>query len=222
MIPIADHNPTRVFPLVNWLLIVACVVVFIQQISSAFPFDQIVGEYGFIPARVLGGVTDEDYDWPTAPWVTALTSMFLHGSWLHLGGNMLYLYVFGDNIENAMGKVRYLLFYLLGGVAAALAQGLMDTSSIVPMVGASGAISAVLGAYVVLYPRQPVTVIVPNMGVQQFPALGVLGLWFVTQFLYGVLGSEGGVAFFAHVGGFVAGLVMVKVFTFSLPVTRNP
>lgn len=215
MIPLADGNPTRSFPLVNWALIVACVVVFIRQISGEISFDQIVGEFGFIPARVLGEATDEAYDWPTAPWVTAFTSMFLHGSWLHLGGNMLYLYVFGDNIENAMGKVRYLLFYLTGGVAAALTQGLMDVSSITPMVGASGAISAVLGAYVVLYPRQEVTVLVPNLGVRVLPAIAVLGLWFVTQFLYGLLGTEGGIAFFAHVGGFVAGLVLVKIFTWG-------
>lgn len=140
--------------------------------------------------------------------------MFMHGGWAHLGGNMLYLYIFGDNIENAMGRVRYILFYVAGGIAAALAQGLMNVHSIIPMVGASGAISAVLGAYLVLYPRQRITMI-SNYGTYEMEAVYVLGLWFVYQFVFGLLGSGegGGVAFFAHVGGFVFGLVAVKLFT---------
>jgi len=213
MIPLADHNPTHRLPLVTWALIAACVGAFLWQVSGQLPFDQVVNEYGFIPGRMFGGISaEDDMEWfPTAPWVTVLTCMFLHGGWAHLGGNMLYLHIFGDNVENALGKVAFAAFYLLCGVAAALGQAMVDPLSIVPMVGASGAISGVLGAYLALYPRQRVTVLVPNVGVQQLPAMVVLGMWFAYQLLLGLADSgEGGVAFWAHIAGFAAGWLAMQ------------
>jgi len=144
--------------------------------------------------------------------------MFLHGGWLHLIGNMLYLWIFGDNIEDRLGRIRFLLFYLLCGVVAALGQGIADPQSEVPMIGASGAISGVLGAYIVLYPHARILVLVPLVvfiTTLRVPALVVLGLWFAGQLLSSLAaapGSGGGVAFAAHVGGFVAGLVMIRLF----------
>lgn len=217
MIPLSDNHPTPTLPLLTWALIAACAAAFLWQVSGTLPFEQAVGEYGFVPARLFGGI-DEHEDiliFPTAPWVTLFSSMFLHGDVTHLAGNMLYLWIFGDNIENALGKLKFITFYLLCGLAAALTQGLMDPMSHVPMIGASGAISGILGAYMVLYPRQRITVAMPYVGITQMPALVVLGLWFVYQLLYSmapVQEGEGGIAFGAHIGGFVAGALLVWLF----------
>lgn len=224
MIPLADHNPTHQIPLVTWLFIAICVVVFCMQLTSPFGFDTVTALYGFVPAVTL--YSGEPIQLPTGfppefatglahnpGWPTVFSSMFMHGSVMHIAGNMLYLYVFGDNIENTLGKTRFTLFYLIGGIAAALTQALMDTASPIPMVGASGAISAILGAYLVLYPKQPITVFIPNMGLTQMPALAVLGLWFgyqlISQF---ASGGDSGVAFGAHIGGFVAGFLLIRLF----------
>lgn len=217
MIPLADNRPTPNPPLLTWALIAACIAAFLWQISALLPFDQAVGEYGFIPARIFGGI-DEDDDiliFPTSPWVTLFSSMFLHGDVTHLAGNMLYLWVFGDTIENALGKLKYLAFYLLCGLAAALTQGLADPLSTTPMIGASGAISGILGAYLVLYPRQRITVAMPYVGITRLPALIVLGLWFIYQLLYSLAPlpeGSGGIAFGAHIGGFIAGAVLAFAF----------
>ena len=157
-----------------------------------------------------------------APWyLTILTSMFLHGSLLHLGGNMLFLWIFGNNIEDSMGRARFIAFYLLGGAAALALQTVIDTSSAIPTVGASGAIAAVLGGYLLLYPRARVVTlvfIIFLITVIRLPAMVVLGLWFLLQLLPAFnqlaqpIGGEGGVAYFAHVGGFVFGLLVIKLF----------
>lgn len=215
MLPLADHNPTRTLPLVTWLLIALNAVAFAGQVLSPYGFEWSSYAYGLIPARLFGAPAS--VPGAASPALTVLTSMFLHGDILHIGGNMLYLYIFGDNIENTLGKPRFLLFYLLCGAAAAAAQIATGPASPIPMIGASGAISGVLGAYLILYPRQPITVLVPNFGFQQLPALAVLGLWFVYQLLFGLTSNpaEGGVAFWAHVGGFTAGMALIKPFSFG-------
>lgn len=215
MIPLSDHNPTRIVPLFTWVLIALNLLAFTGQMLSPHGFEWSVYAYGFIPARLFGGAELPPELMAATPFATLFSSMFLHGSLMHIGGNMLYLWVFGDNVENDLGRVRFILFYLITGVAAALSQGLLDPTSTIPMVGASGAISGVLGAYIVLHPRQRITVLIPNAGVTQMPALVVLGLWFGYQLVLGLLnmgGEGGGVAFFAHIGGFVAGVVLVKLF----------
>jgi membrane associated rhomboid family serine protease len=218
MLPLADHNPTRTKPVVTWVIIATCVVAFLGQLGGPNGFGWSVAAYGFIPARLFAGLASP-VPGAAEPAVTLLTSMFLHGGVMHLLGNMLYLHIFGDNIENDLGRPRYLLLYIAAGLAAAMAQALPGPSSSVPMIGASGAISGILGAYLVLHPRQPVTVLVPNYGLTRMPAMLVLGLWFAYQLLYGFLGGNqgGGVAFWAHVGGFVAGVALIKPLMLGRP-----
>ncbi|WP_084462514.1 rhomboid family intramembrane serine protease [Oceanibaculum pacificum] len=215
MIPLSDDNPTERQAILTILLIVACIAVFAWQASLGDDAgNRAVYALGLIPSVLLGtqvlpaGVALVD------PWMTVLTSMFLHGGWLHLGGNMLYLWIFGNNVEEALGRVRYLLFYLLCGGAAAFLQVAADPASGVPMIGASGAISGVLGAYLLLFPRTNVWVLIP-LGLftrmTPLPAILVLGFYFVIQIVSALLdtGSEGGVAWYAHIGGFVAGMLLV-------------
>ncbi|HEX9621045.1 MAG TPA: rhomboid family intramembrane serine protease [Polyangiaceae bacterium] len=207
MIPIGDANPTRSFPFVNYALLAVNVLAWFWQLGlmqqgAAW----VVPGYGMVPSRLTLDPLGEAF--------TVLSSMFMHGGWAHVGGNMLFLYVFGDNVEDALGHLRYAVFYLIGGVAAAMAQLGTDPGSTIPMVGASGAIAAVLGAYLVLYPRAPVTVLF-GFFFLVFPAWLVVGEWFLWQLIMGVgsLGAEGGgVAFFAHIGGFIAGLLGVRPF----------
>jgi membrane associated rhomboid family serine protease len=165
----------------------------------------VVPGYGLVPTRLLNDPTGEAF--------TIFTSMFMHGGWAHLGGNMLFLYIFGDNVEDAVGHVRYILFYLASGLGAAGAQILVDPISTIPMVGASGAIAGVLGAYLVLYPRAPVTVFFGFLFLV-FPAWLVVGEWFLWNLLlaFRSIGVErgGGVAFFAHIGGFIVGMVLIR------------
>jgi membrane associated rhomboid family serine protease len=215
MIPLHDDNPTQIRPFVTGTVIAACVLAFLWQFSLA-PEEgaRAVFSLGVIPAVLIG-------DKQLAPdlvlvpaSLTIVTSMFLHGGWMHLIGNMLYLWIFGNNIEDAMGHGRFVLFYLLCGVAAALGQALTDPSSTIPMIGASGAISGVLGAYLMLYPRARVLVLVfLGFFVTTFrlPAGIVLGFWIVLQvFNAGAAsGGGGGVAWFAHIGGFLAGVVLI-------------
>lgn len=218
MFPIYDENPVKIIPYVTYALLALCIVIFFWQVSHAPDVRQsIVYSLGVTPAVLF----DHKELPPALVWVpdyvTVFTSMFLHGGWMHLIGNMLYLWVFGNNIEAAMGHVRYLLFYLLCGVCAVLAQALPDTNSVVPMIGASGAISGVLGAYLLLYPRARVTILLPIFIIIktfQIPAMFVLGGWFVMQLVSSVAnaGQQGGVAFGAHIGGFIAGMVLVGLF----------
>ncbi len=218
MIPLSDFNPRHQFPFVSVGIIATCVLVFLHQISLGEMAEPFIVKYGLVPYELWSdGLDNNIYSGTTKAgpeWVTLFTSMFLHGGFMHLAGNMLYLWVFGDNIENAMGRVKFVAFYLLCGLAAAFAQIATDPASTIPMIGASGAISGVLGAYLRLYPTARVHVLVPNFGVTAMPAMAVLGLWFGIQFLQGLMAdsSQGGVAFWAHIGGFVAGFLLVHFF----------
>jgi membrane associated rhomboid family serine protease len=217
MIPLRDDNPVRSRPVVTIAIIVLCTLVFLWQLTlSPEVGQQVAYLLGFIPSLLLGNARLQGQWIPAS--ATIVTAMFLHGSVLHLAGNMLYLWIFGDNIEDRLGRGRFVLFYRLCGVVAALGQAVADPDSRVPMIGASGAISGVLGAYLVLYPRAKVLVLLPLLFIfytVRVPALVVLGLWFVGQLLSSLAappGSGGGVAFAAHVGGFVAGVFLVRVF----------
>lgn len=217
MIPLHDDNPTERFPFVTILFIVMCIAVFLYQNSLPENLGNIfVFQYGAIPAVVFGaGSLPEEASAAIPVGLTLVTSMFLHGGWMHLLGNMLYLWIFGNNIEDVMGHAKYVVFYVLCGVLAALSHALTDPGSQIPMVGASGAISAVLGAYLLLFPRAHVLVLLPGVGMTRVAAGIVLGMWFVTQLVSGgmsVGATGGGVAFFAHVGGFVAGMALVGLF----------
>lgn len=216
MIPLHDDNPTQGTPLVTLMLIGICIAVFLyqtnlsQQAAELFAF-----QYGAIPAIVFGqaSLPEESVAIPVA--LTLVSSMFLHGSWMHLLGNMLYLWIFGNNIEDVMGHAKFVLFYILSGILAALSHALTDPSSQIPMVGASGAISAVLGAYILLFPRAHVLVLLPMIGMTRVAAGIVLGMWFVTQLISGGMSmgaAGGGVAFFAHIGGFIAGMALIGLF----------
>jgi membrane associated rhomboid family serine protease len=213
--PYRDDNPHDIVPIVNWLLIGACVLVFLWQVSLPPGAEQnAVYGLGMIPA-VLFGYAALDSELVLVPaWASVVTSMFMHGSLLHLIGNMLYLWIFGDNIEASLGRFRYLAFYLLCGVAAAMTQALQDPQSEIPMVGASGAIAGVLGAYLLLHPRANVRVLFVFFIIFRtinVPAAIVLGTWFALQLWQGatVATEQGGVAFWAHIGGFVTGIVLV-------------
>lgn len=217
MIPLHDDNPTELTPVVTIASITACVLVFLYQASLPVgPENTFVFQYGAIPALLFGQANlPETVIVPIPAYATLLTSMFLHGGWIHLIGNMLYLWVFGNNIEDVMGHAKYALFYLTCGVLAALSHAVTDPSSTVPMVGASGAISGVLGAYVLLFPRARVLVLIPGLGITRVAAGVVLGMWFVMQLLSGgiSIGSKGGgIAFFAHIGGFLAGMALIGLF----------
>jgi membrane associated rhomboid family serine protease len=214
MIPLHDDNPTRRKPIVTIALIVTCVLVYFWQ-SSLGPRQEAALVYGlgFIPAVLLEGATLPANLALVPAELTLLTSMFLHGGFMHLAGNMLYLWVFGNNIEDVCGHGRFVLFYLLCGLAAAFAQALPNPGSEIPMIGASGAISGVLGAYLVLFPHARVYTLVP-LGIVFFTRIKagwLLGFWFVFQLLsgFGANPAEGGVAFWAHVGGFVAGVPLI-------------
>ncbi|MEX2250116.1 MAG: rhomboid family intramembrane serine protease, partial [Parvibaculum sp.] len=190
MFPISDDNHNPGTPVVTWTLIAISVVVFFWQMSLPPGADELsVYHYGLIPGVLFGSVSMADA--PLPAWGTVITSMFMHGGLAHLAGNMLYLWIFGDNVELAMGRVRFVLFYLICGVAAAMTHALLVPGSTIPLVGASGAISGVLGAYLLLYPRARVRVLFipfPLILLRTFyvPALIVLGLWFVIQVLSGL------------------------------------
>jgi membrane associated rhomboid family serine protease len=219
MIPLHDDNPTERTPFVTIAFIAACVLVFLYQASLPPDLgENFVYQYGAIPAVVFGQAQLPPFVTAAPPLATLVTSMFLHGGWMHLIGNMLYLWIFGNNVEDVMGHVRFVYFYVLCGILAALSHALIDPSSTIPMVGASGAISGILGAYLLLFPRAQVLVLIP-LGIftriMYVPAGFVLGMWFVLQLLSGGLSlgrQGGGVAFFAHVGGFVAGLALIGLF----------
>ena len=217
MIPLHDDNPTTITPVLTVALIVACVLVFLWQLSLGPQLERMIYALGVIPAVLLGHMQLPERVEVVAPVTTLFTSMFMHGGWMHLIGNMLYLWIFGNNIEEAMGRVRFIVFYLLCGIAAALAQALPDPQSQVPMIGASGAISGVLGAYLLLWPHARVLVAIPfgfYLHTVRLKAGWVLGFWFVLQLISsaGSVGQQGGVAFGAHIGGFVAGMLLVPLF----------
>ena len=219
MIPLRDDNPAHITPVITISFIVLCTLVYLHQASlPPEPGELFVYRFGAIPATVFGHAALPPEIHGATPLVTLITSMFLHGSWMHLIGNMLYLWIFGDNVEDTMGHVRFITFYVACGILAVFSHAITDPSSTVPMVGASGAISGVLGAYLLLFPRAQVLVLIP-LGVytrtMYVPAAVVLGLWFVMQVLSGGMSvgrAGGGVAFFAHVGGFLAGMGLIGLF----------
>jgi membrane associated rhomboid family serine protease len=214
MIPIRDENPTGRTPFVTIGLIAANVVVYLFQMMQPLAAQEVfIASWGAVPNDVSEGLRMLPA-FPSA-WVTLLTSMFMHGGLMHLGGNMLYLWIFGNNIEDQLGPIKFLLFYLIGGLVAALSHIAFDPHSTIPMVGASGAISAVLGAYMLAYPKARVVVLVWIVMIVKFirvPAILMLGIWFLMQVFSftGEMNREGGgVAWLAHIGGFVAGVVMI-------------
>jgi membrane associated rhomboid family serine protease len=207
LFPIGDDNSTRrTVPVVTYGLIALNVIFFFVEMSGGEPF---IRQWSVVPRRLV--------DNPAGDFVTIFTSMFMHGGWMHLLGNMLYLWIFGDNVEDRMGQVKFLIFYLLCGIAATVAQVAFNTSSTIPNLGASGAIAGVLGAYLVMFPKGQVRVLM-GRGVVNMPAVIVLGMWILLQFVNGVgsianTAETGGIAYMAHIGGFVAGLVLAKVFS---------
>jgi len=217
-LPLYDDNPAGARPLVVGLLMAVCIAVFVWQVSLPPSEAQAaVLAFGAIPAVLCGKVSLPPEIALVPAWLSVFTSMFLHGGWLHLAGNMLYLWIFGDNVEDSMGHGRFLVFYLLCGLAAALTQAWMDPASRIPLVGASGGIAGVLGAYLVLHPRANVRVfawIILFIRVINVPAFIVLGVWIAGQFLAapGAVGASDGVAYFAHIGGFVAGMALAPLF----------
>ncbi|QBQ55271.1 rhomboid family intramembrane serine protease [Nitrosococcus wardiae] len=216
MIPVSDNYPVQRAPLINWILITTCVLVFFWQLSLPQEgFQASVFLFGVIPRALV----DAPLGHPQLlipPVLSLFTSMFLHGSFMHLLGNMLYLHVFGNNVEDSMGHGRFIVFYLLCGVAAALAQILIAPSSTIPMVGASGAISGILGAYLLLHPFAQIKMLVPYfiLFFVWVPAWLMLGIWFLFQLLQSVVtpSDQAGIAFAAHAGGFVAGMVLLPLF----------
>ena len=224
MIPLRDDNPTATVPLVTRTLIALNLVVFIYEVLLGPDLRGFIFDWGFVPVRFTLAV--KYHDLPFVPSVLpVLSSMFLHGGWSHLIGNMWYLWIFGDNVEDVLGHARFAIFYLVCGVVATLLHYLTSPLAEVPMVGASGAIAAVLGAYIVVFPRARVFTLLPFFPFFQvvpLPAFLVLGLWFLFQFVLGLgtLGASGGggIAFWAHIGGFAAGAVVMKV----LLATRRP
>jgi membrane associated rhomboid family serine protease len=206
MLPIGDDNSARkIFPFVTYVLIALNVLFFFVELSGG---DDFIIKWAFVPSRFLAN--------PIGDFPTLFTSMFMHAGWMHLGGNMLYLWIFGDNVEDRFGHIRFIIFYVLCGLAATFAQMAFSMDSDIPNLGASGAIAGVLGAYILLFPKGKVRVM-QGRRVVQVPALLAIGIWFVLQLFSGIgslesAGETGGVAYMAHIGGFVAGFLLTFLF----------
>lgn len=205
--PFKDDNPTSSKPIISWALISICSLIFFYQLSlSIFDFNNFVKYFGITPFKLINNTSNQ--------WFTVLSSMFVHGNLTHLAGNMVYLWIFGDNIEDSFGKIRFILFYLLCGVAAVFSQILYDPNSLTPMIGASGAIAGVLGAYLILYPRAKIWVfmwIVFIVRLITVPAFIVLGIWMFLQLINVIDQGTSGVAYSAHIGGFIAGMILAPL-----------
>ncbi len=221
MIPIRDRNPSGTFPFVTVGIILINVLVFFIELSLGPQLDSFLFQFGVVPVKVVYSA-----DIPDSTFVNTyfpfLSYMFLHGGFIHLIGNMWYLWIFGDNIEDRLGRVKFVLFYLLCGIGSALVHVYFNSQSGVPCVGASGAIAGVLGAYMVTFPRARVLVLLPLFIIWEFielPAIVVLGFWFLLQFFSGTAAISsaqgGGVAWWAHIGGFVLGIIFIKIFSKS-------
>ncbi len=218
MIPLHDDNPTGISPLLTIFFITICVLVFFWQMSLDGQAHQAaVFSLGVIPAVLLNKVSLPPELALIPAGLTVFTSMFMHGGFMHLAGNMLYLWIFGNNVEDAMGHLRFVIFYLLCGIAAVIGQVIQNPASEIPMIGASGAISGVLGAYLLLYPRARVLVLIPlgfYAHMVRLPAGLVLGFWFFIQIISSLAADpdSAGVAWFAHIGGFIAGMALIPLF----------
>jgi membrane associated rhomboid family serine protease len=220
MIPLRDSVPVQRWPVVTWLLIGMNVWAFLNELLLGPELEAFVRTWGFVPARYFALSELHPEDW-AGRYVPILTSMFLHGGWLHLLGNMIFLWIFGDNVEDRLGHLRYLAFYVATGVGAALVHAHLAPDSTIPTIGASGAVSGVLGAYAVLFPRARVYTLLPFVfvffGIVQVPAGVYLGLWFAMQLVNGAVGlavpveASGGVAWWAHIGGFVMGSAVASL-----------
>jgi len=226
MIPLKDDNPTSEKPVVTYFIIGLCVLIFLAQFSSqSYKTGQLFYSFGLIPSVLMGNSKLQMDLYVIPAWLTILTSMFMHGGFMHLIGNMLYMWIFADNIEDSLGPKKFLIFYILAGVGASMTQVFMDTSSQIPMVGASGAIGGVLGAYLINYPNAKVLVLIPFGFFSQLikiRALYVLGFWFILQFI----SSGGGVAYAAHIGGFISGIILILFFNkkkiYKNKITKGP
>jgi len=219
MFPLWDDQPTKKFPLITVAIIVLNTIVYLYEASLGEKFTQFIYAMGLIPFEITHHIDLL----PTSPsiiYLTIFTSMFMHGSIIHLLGNMLFLWIFGNNVEEYLGRVNFIIFYLICGISAAFTQIFFNPNSTMPMVGASGAIAGVLGAYLLLYPRARVTtVIIFGFFIRliKIPAVVVLSFWIIYQFLYGISSlavktGESGVAWFAHIGGFIGGIILIKLF----------
>jgi membrane associated rhomboid family serine protease len=227
LLPLHDDNPLRHIRFGYWTVgfIAACVLVFIYQATLPEQAGmRFVFSFGAIPSVIFGQVALPPELAAIPGWLSLVTSMFLHGSFMHLAGNMLFLWVLGDNVEDALGHFRFIVFYLLCGIAAALSHALVEPASQVPMIGASGAISGVIGAYLVLHPTAPIRTLVFN-AIVSLPAFVVLGLWIVFQFFNAAMAQAGeaGIAWWAHIGGFFAGVILIFVMRYrDVPVFDRP
>ncbi len=217
MIPLRDDNPTERLPIVTVGLIILNTAIFFYQLSLGYDSTRFIFNYGAIPYLITNpGATPEGIHFPSE--LTVFTSMFLHGGWMHLIGNMLYLWIFGNNIEDQLGHFKFILFYIACGVLAGLSHIITDPASKIPTVGASGAIAGVLGAYLIRFPRARVLVLIWFgffIRMVYIPAIIVLGFWFIIQLASGLptlgMTQSGGIAYFAHIGGFVAGIVLFLI-----------
>jgi membrane associated rhomboid family serine protease len=219
MLPLWDDLPTKKFPLITVAIIVLNAIVYLYEASLGEKFTQFIYAMGLIPFEITHH-TDLLPTGPSIIYLTIFTSMFMHGSIIHLLGNMLFLWIFGNNVEEYLGRVNFIIFYLVCGLSAAFTQIFFNPNSTMPMVGASGAIAGVLGAYLLLYPRARVTTLIIFgffIRLIKIPAVVVLSFWIIYQFLYGISSlavktGEGGVAWFAHIGGFIGGIILIKLF----------
>jgi membrane associated rhomboid family serine protease len=228
MLPLKDNNPTETLPFITVSIIILNIAVYIYQLSLGHDYERFIFSMGAIPNKIINN-SDVIPMISLSAFLTIYSSMFLHGSLLHLISNMLYLWIFGNNIEDAMGHIRFIFFYLISGSMAAFAHILTDIDSRIPMIGASGAVSGVLGAYILLYPRAKVlTLVMIGFFVRlvRIPAIYLLGFWILIQFLFGmtsltVRDSSGGVAWFAHIGGFITGFILINIFKLKRRVRRR-
>jgi len=218
MIPLKDDNPTSSKPIVSYGIVFFCAIIFLAQLGlNEIELREFTYSYGLIPSVLMGVDQLPDNLNKISPIGTIFTSMFMHGSWMHLIGNMLYLWIFADNIEDDLGSLNFVIFYFVSGIGAAMSQVFIDINSQIPMIGASGAIGGVLGAYLINYPNARVLVLIPFGFFSQLlkiRALYVLGFWFVLQFINSFLSSSsgGGVAYAAHIGGFISGVILILFF----------
>ena len=221
--PFADENPTNKKPVISWLIIFACSSIFLNQLfDPAYITEQTFLSFGMIPAILFGYSELSGHLKIIPPFLSIFTSMFLHGGWMHIVGNMTYLYIFGDNIEERLGKLKFIIFYLVTGIVAAFSQAIIDPTSTIPMIGASGAIAGVLGGYLVLYPKANIKVFfwfIIFVKVIRIRAFIVLGGWIIIQFISfsGTDVSSGGVAYAAHIGGFISGVLLINIMKNKIP-----
>ena len=214
--PISDANTTKNKPFISWIILISCILIFIYQKNLGYHFEQkIILSFGMIPS-VLFNIKHLSNDLAIIPaYMTLISSMFLHGGWMHLIGNMTYLYIFGDNIEDKLGKFKFLIFYISCGIFAGLCQALIDVNSEIPMIGASGAISGILGAYLILFPKKKIKVFFwffIFIKIFRIPAMYVIGCWIFIQFFSLNNSEESNIAYLAHIGGFISGIILIFMF----------